>query len=184
MLTLFAGAGPLTGKFVPRCGIREDGGEDIGRGVVGNCEADSPSVCFLIAGKLPEFCFEAGQFAPDTVALEGAGGRFDVDTPGPAAPALPRCCLVIDPLPDCWPGANVCPCDRPPLCVRSAKEVDDAVGLAARTLKPQFEQELLLASHSLPQRGHNIVYLSLRRVTNAGRISNHAANAPVQNKDA
>jgi hypothetical protein len=47
-----------------------------------------------------------------------------------------------------------------PLCARSAEEVD-AVGLAARTLNPQLEQELLLASHSLPQRGHNMVYLSL-----------------------
>jgi hypothetical protein len=183
MVTSFAGAGPPVGVFAPRCGIREDDGQDIGRGVVGNCGAESPSVCFLITGKLPECCFVADQFAPESADLEGAGGGFDADTPGPAAPALPRCCLVIDPLPDCWPGANVCPCARPPLWVRSADEVDDTAGLAARTLKPQFEQEPLLASHSLPQRGHNMVYLSLCSGADAGSTINHTANAPVQNKN-
>ena len=95
-----AGAGPFVGRFVPRCGIREGEGEDIGRGVVGSCEAESPSVCFFIAGNVPEFCLVVGQFAPESGALEDIGGRFEVDTFGPAAPAPPRCCLVPGPLAD------------------------------------------------------------------------------------
>jgi hypothetical protein len=71
----------------------------MGRGVLGNCEADSPSVCFFTVGRLPEFCFEMGQLDPEIWG--GAGGKFDVDTVGPTVGLVPRCCLVIDPLPDC-----------------------------------------------------------------------------------
>src|SRR5579872_5964947 len=69
MVMSFAGAGPLVCKFGPRGGIREDGADDSGRGVLGSCEAESPSVCFLTVGRLPEFCFEMGQFAPEIEAL-------------------------------------------------------------------------------------------------------------------
>ena len=94
----FAGADPFGCIFVPRCGINDGEGEDIGRGVVGICEGASPSVCFFIAGKTPEFCLVAGQFAPETGALEGTDDGL-ADIVGPPAPAVPRCCLVTEPLP-------------------------------------------------------------------------------------
>jgi len=101
MFASFPGAVPFGCEFGPRCGIRDGEGEDIGRGVVGSCEADSPSVCFFIAGNAPEFCLFAGQFAPETRGFEDRGGKFEVDTVGPLAPAFPRCCLVNGPLVDC-----------------------------------------------------------------------------------
>jgi hypothetical protein len=132
----------------------------MGRGVFGSGGADCPSVCFFTVGRLPEFCLEKGQFDPEVCVFAGCWFGFGIDPIGPPNGAPPRCCLGIGPLPDCWLGVNVRSCDMLPLCPRSAEEVD-AVGLAARTLNPQLEQELLLASHSLPQRGHNMLYLSL-----------------------
>jgi hypothetical protein len=102
-----AAADPFAGMFVPRCGIRDGEGEDKGRGVVGGCEGDSPSVCFFAEGNVPECCFEADQFTPETGGLEGAGGRLVADRVWPKPPAFPRCCLATCPLPGCWPGVNV-----------------------------------------------------------------------------
>jgi hypothetical protein len=98
VVTSFVDNGPLVCKFAPRCGIKEDGVDDNGRGVLGSCEAESPSVCFFTVGRLPEFCFEMGQFAPEIEVL--ADCEFGVDTVGPTSDALPRCCFAIDPPPD------------------------------------------------------------------------------------
>lgn len=96
MVTSFGNTCLFVSKFVPRCGIREEGGGDTGRGVTGNWEADSPSVCFFIAGRLPEFCFKPGQFDPEIGVL--AGCWFCVDTVGPTVGALARCCFANGPL--------------------------------------------------------------------------------------
>lgn len=101
MVASFAGADPFGCKFVPRCGIKGGVGEGMGRGVTGSCEAASPSVCFFMAGKVPEFCLVAGQFAAETWALEDVGGKFEVDAFGVPVPIFPRCCLASGPLPCC-----------------------------------------------------------------------------------